>query len=194
MKLIITLLSLFTFNNGLVMIQAFINSLDMTKELNTNKLQVPIIRTATEPLKNVPIFDPSVVSKNIQPSFIRESELKHGRLAMVVAIALPVMEQFSDVLGINQFQNLPVPLQLGFTSVMFVSEFTSMLKGWEDPSVKLFRLKEDYQPGDLGFGVWSPEDPNIGSLMDKELNNGRLAMIGILGMMVQELVTHQQLF
>jgi hypothetical protein len=30
--------------------------------------------------------------------------------------------------------------------------------------------------------------------MDKELNNGRLAMIGVLGMMVQELVTHQQLF
>jgi hypothetical protein len=113
---------------------------------------------------------------------------------MVVATAFPVMEQFSDVLGINQFQHLPVPVQLGFTGAMFVSEFTSMLKGWENPSVKVFRLKEDYQPGDLGFGVWSPDDPNIGTLMDKELNNGRLAMIGIVGMMAQELVTHQQLF
>ena len=51
------------------------------------------------------------------------------------------------------------------------------------------RLKEDYQPGDLGFGIW---DPNDVDLMDKELNNGRLAMIATLGMMVQELVTHQQ--
>lgn len=150
---------------------------------------LPILRKATAPLKDFDIFDPSVVGKNIQPSFLRESELKHARLAMVVASAFPVMEQFSDVIGINQFQHLPVPLQLGFTGVMFVSEFTSMLRGW-DP-VKVFRLKEDYQPGDLGFGVWDPED---GELMDKELNNGRLAMIGILGMMVQELVTHQPLF
>jgi hypothetical protein len=144
----------------------------------------PIIRTS-----NIGIFDPSVVGKNIQPSFLRESELKHARLAMVVAPVFPIMEQFSDVLGINQFQHLPVPVQLGFTGLMFMSEFTSMLKGWEDPSVKPFRLKEDYQPGDLGFGIWDPTDV---SLMDKELNNGRLAMIGIFGMMCQELVTHQQ--
>jgi len=148
---------------------------------------IPILRKGT--LKDVDIFDPSVVGKNIQPSFLRESELNHARLAMVVATAFPVMEQFSDVIGIHQFEHLPVPLQLGFTGLMFVSEFTSMLRGW-DPK-KLFRLKEDYQPGDLGFGVWNPED---GDLMDKELDNGRLAMIGILGMMVQELVTHQPLF
>ena len=144
---------------------------------------VPIIRST-----KIDIFDPSVVGKNIQPSFLRESELKHARLAMVVAPVFPIMEKFSDVLGINQFQHLPVPVQLGFTGLMFMSEFTSMLKGW-DP-VKPFRLKEDYQPGDLGFGIW---DPNDGDLMDKELNNGRLAMIGIFGMMCQELVTHQPL-
>lgn len=92
----------------------------------------------------------------------------------------PVMEQFSDVLGINEFQHLSVPVQLGFTGVMFVSEFTSMLKSFCQAISIERRL-----PGDLGFGVW---DPTNGELMDKELNNGRL------GMMVQELVTNQPLF
>jgi len=76
---------------------------------------------------------------------------------------------------------------------MFIGEFSSMIRGWENPSVKLFRLKEDYQPGDFGltFGV---NEASLGEKMDKELNNGTLAMIGILGMMAQELVTQQQLF
>lgn len=35
---------------------------------------------------DAPLFEPSVVAKGIQPSFLREAELKHGRLAMVSSI------------------------------------------------------------------------------------------------------------
>ena len=76
---------------------------------------------------------------------------------------------------------------------MFISEFSSMIRGWENPLVKPFTLKEDYQPGDFGLKYLVSED-KLGEQMDKELNNGRLAMIGILGMMVQELATQHQLF
>ena len=152
----------------------------------------PMIRGPTAPLENVDLFDQSVVAKDVQPVFLREAELKHGRLAMVASILLPLSEQFSDNLGIHFFQDHPefVGVSLSF---MFVSEFSSMIRGWENPLVKPFALKEDYQPGDFGLTFGVNED-SLGEQMDKELNNGRLAMIGILGMMAQELATQQQLF
>ena len=71
---------------------------------------------------------------------------------------------------------------------MIIIEFASMIRGWENPTVKPFALKEDYQPGDFGLTL-GVIDESLGTQMDKELNNGRLAMIGMLGMMAQELAT-----
>ena len=152
----------------------------------------PIIRRSTAPLENVDLFNPSVAAKDIQPAFLREAELKHGRLAMVSSILFPLMEQSSGELGIHFFQDHPEFVELGL-SFMFISEFSSMIRGWKNPTVKPFALKDDYQPGDFGltFGL---TDENVGDQLDKELNNGRLAMVGILGMMVQELVTQQPIF
>lgn len=152
----------------------------------------PIIRGPTAPLENIKLFDQYVFAKNVQPSLLRESELKHGRLAMIAALLLPISEQFSDNLGIHFFQDNPI-FVVPSLALMFVSEFSSMVYGWEDPSVKPFTLKEDYQPGDLKFKLGVSED-SMGTEMDKELNNGRLAMLGVLGMMSQELVTHHPLF
>ncbi len=150
----------------------------------------PIIRPPTAPIRESSIFSPAVFAKNIQPSFIREAELKHGRLAMAASILLPLSELGSDTLAIHQFDTWSPAIQGGILTLMFMSEFRSMQLGWEDPK-KPFTIKEDYQPGDFGFGIW--DRTNV-DLMDKELNNGRLAMIAVLGFIVQELVTGHKIF
>jgi hypothetical protein len=71
---------------------------------------------------------------------------------------------------------------------MLMSEFRSLNLGW-DPKTP-FTILEDYTPGDFGFGLPKPSDAYV----DSELNHGRLAMLGALGMMAQELVTHHPLF
>jgi light-harvesting complex I chlorophyll a/b binding protein 1 len=58
-------------------------------------------------------------------------------------------------------------------------------------------LKPDYFPGDVGFDPLglAPEDPDeFLELHTKELQNGRLAMLGWAGMVAQELVNGKEIF
>ena len=158
----------------------------------------PIIRPATVPMDKATLFQPGELVKDFQISFLREAELKHGRLAMLASIIIPSIELFTDNLGINGLQNQPQAVQIQLLFTMFILEFKSMIIGWEDPTKKPFRLKDDHQPGDFELVFWDKnsdfdiKETNI--QMDMELNHCRLAMIGVLGMIVQELVTQKQLF
>jgi Chlorophyll A-B binding protein len=176
---------------------AFLSFLASVSSLTFNKKTPPttsvIIRGPTAPLQNFAFFDQNVFAKGLQPAFLREAELKHGRIAMIASVVLLTIEQCTDGLAINQFQELPDITQLGIVGLMTMGEFSSMIRGWENPKDKLFRLKEDYQPGDFGFPLWNKNTTSMESQMDKELNNGRLAMIAVLGMIVQELVTGKQI-
>jgi hypothetical protein len=52
-------------------------------------------------------------------------------------------------------------------------------------------LKEEYLPGDLGFdplGLAPKDVDGFIEMQNKELNNGRLAMIAVAGQVAQELV------
>jgi len=167
-------------------ISAFRSNAFKTGRFISNVPLIPMIRDPTPPFER-PLFLPP----NMQPSFLREAELKHSRLAMVSVLAFPILEHYSSGIGIDAFQQLPDVVQLGVVQLMFISEFTSMIRGWRNPLEAPFTLNDNYQPGDLGFGIWNT---SMGDSMDKELNNGRLAMVAMLGMMVQELVTHQRLF
>lgn len=160
--------------------------------VSRSAMKEPVIRGSTPPIEN---FDPFQFSKdNDRMVFFREAELKHGRLAMVASTIIPIVENFTHRTGIHEFDNLPTNIQLLITGTMFISEFSSMIRGWENPVKKPFTLRKDYQPGDYDFDTIDVTTDNAGDLLDKELNNGRLAMIGALGMIAQELVTNKPLF
>lgn len=157
----------------------------------------PIIVGSTKPIEN---FDPLNFGKNEEKLvFYREAELKHGRLGMVAASLIPIIEQNTHTPAIYEFNKLPETTQIAVVSAMFVTEFASMFRGWKNPfegnGANFFKLREDYQPGDVGFALSANLNTAQGKyLMNKELNNGRLAMIATLGMMAQELVTNKPIF
>ena len=159
-----------------------------------NLANVVKIRGSTKPFEMFDPLDLSLSSSDSRLLFFREAELKHGRLAMISAILIPIFDQMDpNVLGILGFDHLPTNAKYLIIAHMFIAEFASMFKGWQKPWVKPFSLNDGYQPGDLGFKL-SQNDEEMGILMDKELNNGRLAMIGAAGMIAQQLVTQQHLF
>ena len=68
---------------------------------------------------------------------------------------------------------------------------TSCSNSKPEGSFSFQQLNENYYPGDVRFDPLGlkPSDPEEFALIQtKELQNGRLAMIGAMGMIVQELV------
>jgi len=137
--------------------------------------------------------------------FYREVEVKHARVAMLAALGFPIAEQFHPLWGGNvdvpsyvAFQG--TPLQSFWPAVVLaiaVIEVFSIIPAFENPNVEGWAIKSDHLAGDLGFdplGLKPTDAEELAVMQTKELNNGRLAMIAITGMVVQELVTKQKLF
>ncbi|CAL5223979.1 g6590 [Coccomyxa viridis] len=140
----------------------------------------------------------------------REAELTHGRVAMLAALGFIVQEQLEDFPG--PFPNVRGPAIYHFQQVeaegavfwlplllfIGVCESYRVGLGWAEPrSTNFYSLRDDYEPGNLGFDPFGllPEDPKERKdMQSRELNNGRLAMIAIAAFVVQELVSGQEIF
>merc|ERR1719231_1744408 len=136
--------------------------------------------------------------------FYREAELKHGRVAMLAALGFLVGEQFHplfggtiDVPSYVAFQETPLqtfffPTVLSLAVFEIFSVFT-----FNTPQEGVWTIKSTHKPGNMGFDPLglAPEDPaEFAEMQTKEINNGRLAMLAIAGMVGQELATKAKLF
>lgn len=148
----------------------------------------------------------------------------HGRVAMLAAVGLLVTEEPIEFHPLFEAYNKDIgPAIRHLDEVRAVSPFffellgliigslelNRALTGWKAPNsstvgrlesddgVMFQDLNEDYYPGDVGFDPLGlkPTDPEeFAELHTKELQNGRLAMLGIAGMVVQELVDGKEIF
>jgi hypothetical protein len=158
-------------------------------------------------------FDPLGFSTDISGGkllFYREVELKHGRVAMLASVGILVGENFHPLFG----GDIDVPAYLAFQQTPLETFWPAVVAAIAIPEVfsvftfespaeqnpfngEYWKMKDDHKPGDVGFDPLGlkPTDPKeLKDMQNKELNNGRLAMIAAAGMIAQELVTGQKLF
>ena len=143
-------------------------------------------------------FDPLQISKNVDEDmikYLREAELQHARVAMYSMVVLPFLDLTDkEHLAINKLSSMSFEEQLPYWVGAGAFEFARMGAGWRNPFMERgaeFKLEEDYQPGNV---LKVPQENYSSQLLNSELSNGRLAMIGALGYIVQELVTGQSVF
>lgn len=134
----------------------------------------------------------------------REAEVMHGRVAMLATVGYLAGEAVSGPFSTtgpanDQLQQMPFPAFALLTAAIAAAELKRATIGWVEPSLTkwtttLFTLRDGYYPGDLGFDPLGlkPTDPkDFATMQTKELQNGRLAMLGVAGMCSQELVNHK---
>mmetsp|Transcript_7200 Transcript_7200/g.9349 ORF Transcript_7200/g.9349 Transcript_7200/m.9349 type:complete len:202 (+) Transcript_7200:84-689(+) len=152
-----------------------------------------------------PMFIGKTGSKNFDPAgfcescpewvpWFREAELKHGRVAMLAVLGA-VVPEFVRIPGapftfeaipnvINAHDALPDSMIQIFAAISYVEATTF---------AALANMNEfDRAPGDYSFDPLKlkPSDPTkLAELQLKELKNGRLAMIGIGGIVAGSLIS-----
>mmetsp|Transcript_7026 Transcript_7026/g.22182 ORF Transcript_7026/g.22182 Transcript_7026/m.22182 type:complete len:203 (-) Transcript_7026:118-726(-) len=127
----------------------------------------------------------------------QEAEIKHARVAMLAAAGYPIAEVFHPLFGgsINEpsliaFQATPLqsfwPIVVGAIGLIESASYISDMKGTVEQG-KYLTFKEERLAGNIGFdplGFGKDSD-----LRSEELTVGRIAMLGIAGMVLQEVNT-----
>lgn len=161
-------------------------------------------------------FDPAGFAADVsqeQYKMYQEAEIKHSRVAMLAFVGIVFGELFNGGItgkitgpAIFQFQQTYTVMPLFaviLVAVIAALESKSIMTAWQplaetmSEPLGIAKLKAQHVAGDNGFDPLSfkPKNPKaLDEMKTKELNNGRLAMIGVAGIVAQELVTGQSIF
>eukprot|EP00746_Dinoflagellata_sp_MGD_P166785 gnl/MRDRNA2_/MRDRNA2_96922_c0_seq1.p1 gnl/MRDRNA2_/MRDRNA2_96922_c0~~gnl/MRDRNA2_/MRDRNA2_96922_c0_seq1.p1 ORF type:complete len:339 (+),score=75.60 gnl/MRDRNA2_/MRDRNA2_96922_c0_seq1:89-1105(+) len=146
--------------------------------------------------------------------FYREAELKHGRICMLAFLGIVVGEVVHPFYGgamsgtamsiaaqVTQVDNFwfKMAIALSIPEIVFSMPTISIPDGadYTAQGADVFSLKPLRVPGDFGYdpmGLKPKDDKEFLDMQNKELNNGRLAMLAVAGMLAQEAVTGQATF
>jgi len=144
-------------------------------------------------------FDPlGITRRNNLEDFnrLRYVEIKHGRISMLAVVGYLVTEagiRFPGDIDYAGTKFADIPCGFDALSAMPTNGFNQILAfvGW----CELFFMKEvddsaefpgDFRNGWIDYGWESWDEDTQYSKRGIELNNGRAAMMGILGLMVHE--------
>merc|ERR1712166_137351 len=121
-------------------------------------------------------FDPFGLMANqgqIDASYrhYKEVEIKHGRIAMLAAVGFLVGEQFHPLFG------------GGIDAIETITSIPAFEKPQQGEARTNWKIRDDHISGDAGFfggkKLAMTNPAKFKEMQTKEINNGRLAMIGI---------------
>lgn len=162
----------------------------------------------TEPMG---FFDPLGFSAKAGPGkllYFREAEIKHGRVCMLASVGYLFGELWHPFFGGElSMESYKVALpstynEVGMNTFWIVLTIACAIPEvlYSIPTLKGFgEVKDDHEPGDFGFDPLALKSSGFAGtsyvdMQNKELNNGRLAMMAVAGMYGQEILTGKPLF
>ncbi len=148
-------------------------------------------------------FDPISFSENFDIKWLQESEIKHGRVAMLATAGFMVQQfvSFPMFADVHVDDSNMAPAAVGISAMLQIVLFAGV-EEWRtnkgNITMETMFADTDRVPGDFGFDpmgqLKGKSEAEIADMKLKEIKNGRLAMLAIGGMIHHNFIFGEALF